>query len=102
VFPDTIEALNDMARVMKTGARLAGLIFVKQGFPTLKMILECVGGSNFFGEKTPEALRVGEEALKALHLYDVEEIGRYLSQTGFEGFAHDIYGPFMLFQAKKG
>jgi hypothetical protein len=68
------------------------MTFVKQGLPTLKMIFERAGASNLFGE-------VG---LEALHLFDVEELETYLSQTRFKGFAYNLYGYFMLFHAEKG
>ena len=99
LFPDAEEALGEIARVMKRGARLAVLTLAKQGLPTLKMIFEWrVGSTSPFGEEALEALRVGEEAL---HFFDVEELQKYLSQTGFKGFAYDIYGPYILFQAEK-
>ena len=81
-----------MARVMKTSAKLAALTMVKQDPSTLKMALERLGAGNLFDKG----------ALEALHLFDVEELDRYLSQTGFKGFAYDIYGPFILFHAEKG
>lgn len=108
LFPDTAEALREMARVMKTGARVAVLTLVKQDPSTLKMmqnaikmVLERVGTSSPFGEETPEALRIGEEVLGTQHLFDVKELERYLSQTGFRGFAYTIYGSFILFHAEK-
>ena len=93
MFPNTAEALSEMARVSKRGARVAVLTLLKRDLPTLKMTLERLGApSNLFGE----------EALEALHLYDVEELERYLSQTGFRGFEYNIYGPYLLFHAEKG
>jgi ubiquinone/menaquinone biosynthesis C-methylase UbiE len=80
-----------MARVMKTGARLAVLTFLKQALPTMKVILERLEASKYFEE----------EALEAIHLFDVEELDNYLSQTGFRSFAYNIYGPSILFQAEK-
>jgi hypothetical protein len=69
------------------------MTIVKQGIPTLKMTFERLGSSNPFGSA---------EALEALHLFDVEELDNYLSQTGFKGFTHNIYGPYILFHAEKG
>jgi len=92
-FHNTTEVLSEMARVMKTGARLAVSAILKQGIPTLKMTFERLGASNPFGRA---------EALEALHLFDVEELDNYLSQTGFKGFTHNIYGPYILFHAEKG
>jgi hypothetical protein len=81
-----------MARVMRRGARLAVLTFLKQGLSALKTLLERLDASSPFGE---------EKSLELLHLFDVEELESYLSQTGFKGFAYDIYGPFILFYAEK-
>ena len=91
-FQDTVVALGEMARVMKTGARLAVSTILKQGTPTLKMTFERLGASNPFGSA---------EALEALHLFDVEELEKYLSQTGFNTFTYNIYGPSILFHAEK-
>jgi ubiquinone/menaquinone biosynthesis C-methylase UbiE len=91
-FQDTVEVLSEMASVMKAGARLAVMTIVKQGVPTLEMMLERIGVSNLFGEET----------LKAIHLFDIEELDRYLSQTGFNGFTYNIFGIFILFHAEKG
>jgi SAM-dependent methyltransferase len=89
-FQDTVEALKEMARVMKSGARLAVLTILKQDPSILKKFYERLPGSPF-----------GEEETGALHLFDVEELKSYLSQTGFKGFAFDIYGPSILFHAEK-
>ena len=93
-FPDTGKALSEMARVMKKGAKLAVLTFLKQGLPTLKNMswLERLGASKYFEEET----------LEAMHFFDIEELDKHLSQTGFKGFAYDVYGPAILFHAEKG
>ncbi len=93
LFQNTVEALNEMARVMKTGTRLAVLTIVKQRLPALKTLLDRLDASNPIGK---------EKSLELVHLFDVEELESYLSQTGFKGFAYDTYGPFILFHAEKG
>ncbi|MGB8311360.1 MAG: methyltransferase domain-containing protein [Halobacteriota archaeon] len=93
LFQDTVEALNEMARVMKRGARLAVLANAKGDLSVFKRLFERSGTSIPFGE---------EESLEMLHLFDAEELDSYLSQTGFKGFAYTIYGPFILFHAEKG
>jgi len=98
LFPDTAEALKEIARVMKRGARLAVMTVVKQDLSNFKMSLERFEAGNPFVEEALESFRVGEEAL---HFFDVEELDNYLSQTGFKGFAYNIYGPYMLFHAEK-
>ena len=50
-FQDTVEALSEMARVMKRGARLAVMTIVKGDLSTFKMILERLGTSIPFGEE---------------------------------------------------
>jgi len=101
-FHDTAEALREMARVMKSGARLAAMTIVKQDLSVLKkwseLISERLGSSNPFGASK----HFGEETLEALHLFDEEELDDYISQTGFRGFAYNINGPFILFHAEKG
>ena len=90
-FQDTVEALKEMARVMKSGARLGVQTFLKQDLSIFTKFYERLSSSPF-GE---------EESLGALHLFDVEELGSYLSQTGFRGFKYDVYGPYILFHAEK-
>jgi len=92
-FQDTVEALNEMARVMESGARLAVLTIVKGDHPAVRKLFE---------RSEPGLGRLGEETLPMLHLFDAEELDTYLSQTGFKGFEYNICGPFILFQAEKG
>jgi ubiquinone/menaquinone biosynthesis C-methylase UbiE/uncharacterized protein YbaR (Trm112 family) len=83
LFPDTIEALNEMARVMKKGSRLAVMTFVKRRLFRFKTVYE--------------HLRKGHGA----HIFDIGEISSYLSQTGFKDFTYNIYGSMILFHAEK-
>jgi ubiquinone/menaquinone biosynthesis C-methylase UbiE len=98
-FPDTMEALSEMARVMKSGARLAVMTVVTQGLSTLKTIFEREI-SNPLVKELLVAFDV-KELEKYLSRIDVEELEKYLSQTGFKGFTYTLYGYFMLFQAEK-
>ena len=81
-----------MARVMKKGARLAADTVVKEDLSARKRFFECLEANAPFNEESPEIL----------HIFDVEELGNYLSQTGFKGFTYTIYGFFILFNAEKG
>ena len=67
---------------------MAASTLVKGDLSAIKMILE--------------SLHIGEEALEVLHLFDVEKLDNYLSQTGFKSFAYNIYGAFILFYSDKG
>jgi len=58
-----------------------------------------LGANAPFNEESPE---VNEESPEILHIFDVEELGSYLSQAGFKGFTYTIYGFFILFHAEKG
>ena len=82
-FTDPTEALSEMARVLKTGARLAVMTFVKRRFFRFKRV-------NEYSEK-----------VYGVHIFDVDEIDNYLSQTGFKRFAYTIYGSMILFHAEK-
>ena len=84
LFPDTVEALSEMARVMKNGSRLAVMTFVKRRFFRFKRVYEHLRREH------------------GAHIFDVEEIGSYLSQTGFKDFTYNIYGSVILFRAGKG
>ncbi len=99
LFPDTVEALSEMARVLKKGARLAADTVVKEDLSARKRFFECLGANAPFNEESPE---VNEESPEILHIFDVEELGNYLSQAGFKGFTYTIYGFFILFHAEKG
>jgi ubiquinone/menaquinone biosynthesis C-methylase UbiE len=90
-FQDTVEALKEIARVMKSGARLGVLTILKQDPSILKK----------FFERLPSRPISVEESLEALHLFDVEELRSYLSQTGFREFQYDVYGSWILFHAEK-
>jgi len=84
LFPDTVEALSEMARVMKEGARLAVMTFVKRRFLRFKRVYEHLrkehGG----------------------HVFDVEEIDCYPSQAGFKDFTYKVYGSMILFHVERG
>jgi ubiquinone/menaquinone biosynthesis C-methylase UbiE len=91
-FQDTVEALREMARVMKSGARL--------------VVMAAVKGDNFvlkkFYARMPSSPFSTQEALEATHLFEVEELRSYLSQTGLRGFKCDVYGSsYILFHAEK-
>jgi ubiquinone/menaquinone biosynthesis C-methylase UbiE len=103
LFSDIVEALSEMARVLKAGARLAVLTIVKSDsfsfedyLKTMSSLVDGLEAAVLFDEESLE------KSLKALHIFDVKKLDKYLSQTGFRGFAYDIYGPAILFHAKKG
>jgi ubiquinone/menaquinone biosynthesis C-methylase UbiE len=84
LFPDTAEALSEMARVMKKGSRIAVMTFVKRRFFRFKRVYEHLRREH------------------GARIFDVEEVDGYLSQTGFKDFTYNIYGSAILFGAEKG
>ena len=83
LFQDTEKALVEIRRVMKNGARLAVMTFVKRRFLKFKRVYE--------------HLRKDHGA----HIFDEEELDNYLSKTGFKNFTYDIYGSMILFNTEK-
>jgi len=83
LFPDTKQTLGEMARVMKKGARLAVMTFVRRRFFKFKRVYEHL------------------ERDHGVHVFDVEELNSYLSQTRFTNFTYTIYGSMILFHAEK-
>lgn len=83
LFPNTKKALDEIGRVMKKDARLAVMTFVKRRLFKLRRVVD--------------HLRIDH----GVHVFDVEELDGYLSETGFRDFAHAIYGSLILFHANK-
>jgi len=83
LFPDTEQALSEIGRVMKRGARLAVMTFVKKRFLKYRRVYE--------------HLRRDHGA----RIFNVEELDSYLSRAGFSDFTYDIYGSMILFHAEK-
>jgi len=83
LFPDTKGALAEIGRVMKRSAILAVMTFVKRRFLKFKMIHEHLRKDH------------------GVHVFEVDELNNYLTQTGFKNFRHNIFGSMMLFQAER-
>jgi hypothetical protein len=73
-----------MARVMKKGAKLAVMTYIKCCYFGFKLEFEKMRKSS------------------GVHVFYLEEIDHYLSQTGFKGFDYHVYGSaLILFSAEK-
>src|ERR1017187_4193359 len=85
LFTDTVVALREMARVMKPGAILAVFTFAAGRGGILKF------------------RRVREWSLKnhGLHVFELPEMDRYLTASGFEDFQPEISGSTLTFSARK-
>lgn len=83
LFPDTVQALEEMNRVMKSRSKIAVMTFVKRRFFRFKRIREHLKKSH------------------GVRIFGVEDLNLYLRQTGFQDFRYHIYGSMILFEAKK-
>ena len=85
LFPDTVAALREIARVMKAGALLAVTTFT----PARAGILR-------FERISERVQRRG-----GTRLFEPAQLGGYLTQAGFEGFRPQLDGSVMTFSARK-
>jgi ubiquinone/menaquinone biosynthesis C-methylase UbiE len=85
LFADTLIALREMARVMKPAAILSVFTFAAGRGGILKF------------------RRVREWSLKnhGLHVFELPEMDRYLTASGFENFQPEISGSTLTFSARK-
>ncbi len=84
LFPDTVKALGEIGRTLKTGAPLVVITFTNgtQGLFKYRWAQERVQRRGF-------------------HLFPLDEAERCLSETGFEQFEPEVYGSLLLFTARK-
>jgi ubiquinone/menaquinone biosynthesis C-methylase UbiE len=84
LFPDTVAALREIARVMKPGALLAVTTFTPARvgilrFQRIRERIETLGG----------------------RLFELAQLEGYLAQAGFEGFSPQVDGSVVTFSARK-
>jgi ubiquinone/menaquinone biosynthesis C-methylase UbiE len=84
LFPDTVRALGEIGRTMKSGAPLVVITFThgRKGLLKYKWAQDRVYRRGF-------------------HLFPLDEAERCLSETGFEQFEPEVYGSLLLFTARK-
>jgi len=83
LFPNISRALREINRVLKKGCKLVTMTFVRRRFLGIKRVYEHL------------------EREHRVHVFDVDELQRYLKNAGFSEFKHNIYGSMILFEAKK-
>jgi ubiquinone/menaquinone biosynthesis C-methylase UbiE len=79
LFPDTVLALREIARTMKTGAPMAVTTFVA-GNSRLARVMK---------------------RRKNMHTFELPKLQQYLTEAGFEGFALKQDGDFIMFSTRK-
>ncbi len=84
LFPDTVAALREIARVMKPGALLAVTTFTPARVGILRF----------------EAIRERIQRLGG-QLFELAQLDGYLTQAGFEGFRPQLDGSVLTFDARK-
>lgn len=85
LFADTVTALREMARVMKPGAILAVFTFTAGRGGILKF----------------RRVREWYSRDQGLHVFNLPEIERYLTVSGFEDFQPEVSGSILTFSARK-
>ena len=85
LFEDPLLALREMGRTMREGAPLAVTTFIKGH----KGILRFPG------------IRRHAEQYHGTHVFEIHELEKYLSDSGFESFEPRIYGSLLFFRAQR-
>ncbi len=84
LFPDTVAALREFARVMKPGAHLAVMTFTAARVGILRF------------------QRIRDRIEKSgTRLFELAQLEGYLDQAGFEGFTPQVDGSVVTFSARK-
>jgi len=84
LFADTVVALREMARVMKPGAILSVFTFTAGRGGILKF-----SGVRGWGRR------------HGLHVFELPEMERYLTASGFQDFQPKVMGSILIFRARK-
>jgi ubiquinone/menaquinone biosynthesis C-methylase UbiE/uncharacterized protein YbaR (Trm112 family) len=85
LFPDTVVALREIARTLKPGARLAAMTFT----PGRRGLLRY------------QTIRERLRRKYGTHVFDVEEMHRYLTAAGFDNYRPQALGSVLIFSATR-
>ena len=85
LFTDTAIALREMARVMRPAAILSVFTFAAGRGGVLKF----------------RRVREWSRRNHGLHVFDLSEMGQYLTTSGFEDFQPEMSGSILTFSARK-
>ena len=83
LFPDTIVALKEIARVLKPNCPLAVMTFTRRRFLKYKFIYEHIKKNH------------------GATIFDLNELNIFLKKAGFKDFKPRVFGSMLLFSAKK-
>jgi ubiquinone/menaquinone biosynthesis C-methylase UbiE len=85
LFTDTVNALREIARVMKPGAPLSVFTFTAGNAGILRF----------------RRVREWYRKEHGLHVFDLAEMEQYLNASGFEGFQPEVFGSVLTFATHK-
>jgi len=85
LFADTVEALCEIGRTMKVGARLAVMTFTAGSKGILRF----------------RRIRDGLWEKHGFRIFQLSELEEYLAKASFEGFRPQLYGSILVFSAWK-
>ena len=83
LFPDTVKALREVARVLKPDSPLAVMTFTRRRFLKYKFVYEHLKKDH------------------GAHIFELDELTKWLEEAGFEDFNPEIYGSMLLFSGRK-
>jgi len=85
LFPDTVDALREIARAMKPGALLVVTTFTPARAGIMRF----------------EGIRDLIQRRSGLRLFELAQLDGYLTQAGFESFRPQVDGSLLTFDARK-
>jgi len=82
LFPDTVKALKEIARVLKPESPLAVMTFIRRRFLKYKRVYEHLKKDH------------------GAYIFELDELAKWLEEAGFKDFKPEIHGSMLLFSAK--
>lgn len=83
LFPDTVKALREIARVLELGSPLAVMTFTRRRFLKYRWVYEHLKKDH------------------GAQIFETDELARLTEKAGFKDFISEIYGSMLLFSAKR-
>jgi len=83
LFPDTVKALREIARVLKPESPLAVMTFTRRRFLKYKWVYEHLKKDH------------------GAYIFELNELAKWLAEAGFKDFKPEIYGSMLLFSTRK-
>jgi len=88
LFPDVVNALGEMNRVLIDGSKLAVMTYLKREKKKIKSL-------------NIKSIDESLERETHVHFFELDELKGYLEKTGYSNFKYRIYGSMIIFEAEK-